>query len=115
MLHHAALEIRRVDLEAEVRFWSLLGFERVDPPSGLIERAAWMQRAGTQIHLFFAQEPVIPPDGHTAVVADDFEATFEALREAGAAPEHHTRHWGAARAFTRSPSGHLVEFMAAAP
>ena len=74
-----------------------------------------MQRDGTQIHLLFADEPVVPPQRHAAVVADDFDATFAALRDAGLEPEEHARHWGAPRAFARTPGGHLVEFMAAPP
>jgi hypothetical protein len=46
-------------------------------------------------------------------VVDDFERTFEALRPFS--PERRAEHWGAARAFVRSPAGHRVEFMAAPP
>jgi catechol 2,3-dioxygenase-like lactoylglutathione lyase family enzyme len=114
-LQHVSLELRRDAVPAEVDFWSLLGFARVEPPPGLVERAAWLQRDGTQIHLLFADAPVVPPEGHCAVVAEDFEAAVAALRDAGFEPEEHTRHWGAARAFVRTPGGHLVEVMAAPP
>ena len=59
--------------------------------------------------------PVIPPSGHAAVVAEDFDATVAALRDAGFTPEERTRHWGAARAFVHSPAGHVVEVMAEPP
>ena len=42
-----------------------------------------MQRGPTQIHLLFAEDPVVPPQGHAAVVVDDFDATVAALGEAG--------------------------------
>ncbi len=48
-------------------------------------------------------------------MADDFDATFARLRDAGFEPDEHARPWGAARAFARTPGGHLVEFMAEPP
>jgi hypothetical protein len=113
MIHHAALEIRREHAADEMRFWGLLGFEAVEPPAALGERALWLERAGTQIHLFFADEPVIPASGHLAVVTPGFDDVFAAL--APFAPERRAEHWGAARAFVTSPAGHRVEFMAAPP
>jgi catechol 2,3-dioxygenase-like lactoylglutathione lyase family enzyme len=114
-LQHVSLEVRRDDVPAELRFWALLGFEEVAPPGTLGEIAAWAQRAGTQIHLLFADAPVVPPGGHAAVVVDDFDATVSALREAGFDPRERTRQWGAARAFVHSPAGHTVELMAEPP
>ena len=114
-LQHVALELRRDGLDAELRFWGLLGFAPVEPPGTLGEHSAWLQRGGTQIHLLLADAPVVPPSGHCAVVADDFAATLDALRGAGLAPEERTRHWGAPRAFVRSPGGHLVELMESPP
>ena len=114
-LQHVTVELRQADTEAEVEFWALLGFERVEPPPPLNEIAVWVQRAGTQIHFLFTDEPIVPQGGHVAIVAEDFDATFAALTDAGFAPEEHPRPWGAARAFTRTPGGHLVEFMAQPP
>jgi catechol 2,3-dioxygenase-like lactoylglutathione lyase family enzyme len=110
-LQHVTVELREADAEAEVEFWKLLGFERVEPPSPINEIALWVQREGTQIHFLFTDEPVVPQGGHAAVVVEDWPATFAALQEAGFAPEEHRRPWGAARAFVNTPSGHLVEFM----
>jgi len=115
VIGHVAIEVRRADVEACARFWALLGFERVDPPAALAERSAWVQAGSTQVHLLFAEEPVVPPDGHVAVVVGDYDATLDALREAGFEPEPRTRHWGSPRAFVRSPAGHRVELMAFAP
>ena len=33
-LQHVTLEIRPADIDAEVAFWALLGFEHVDTPPG---------------------------------------------------------------------------------
>jgi catechol 2,3-dioxygenase-like lactoylglutathione lyase family enzyme len=115
MIQHVALEVRRSDVQACERFWSLLGFEPVDPPPALAARAAWVQRGGTQVHLLFADEPVVPAQGHVAVVAGDYDATLAALREAGLEPDERTQHWGSPRAFVTCPAGHLVEVMASAP
>ena len=114
-LQHVTLELREADVPAELDFWGLLGFERVEPPPPLGEKSAWAQRDGTQIHLLFSDEPVVPAAGHVAVVAEDFAAAFAALTDAGFAPEEHARPWGAARAFVNTPGGHLVEFMEQPP
>ena len=82
MIQHVALEIRRDDVDADLHFWWLLGFERVIAPPALAERSAWVQAGATQIHLLYADEPAVPPEGHVAVVAADYEATLDRLRSA---------------------------------
>ncbi|HEX8160039.1 MAG TPA: VOC family protein [Solirubrobacteraceae bacterium] len=115
MIQHVAIEIRSADADACARFWALLGFERVAPPPALAQRAAWVQRAGTQVHLLFVDEPVIAPQGHVAVVVDDYDGTLGALREAGLDPQPRTEHWNSPRCFVRCPVGHRIELMAFAP
>lgn len=115
MIQHVALEVREPDVAACVRFWALLGFQRVDAPPSLAARATWVQAGGTQVHLLLAEQPVAPPQGHVAVVVQDFDATLAALRDAGFEPDPRTRHWGSPRAFVRCPAGHRVELMAFAP
>ena len=115
MIHHATLETRRDDIEDAVAFWALLGFERVEPPGRLAQIAVWVQRAGTQVHLLFAEDPVAPPQGHTAVIADDYDAAIARLRGAGFEPEETTRDWGSPRSFVVSPGRHVVEVMAFPP
>ena len=110
-----ALEIRESELGRTLAFWRILGFEQVDPPPTLRERAAWVQRGPTQVHLFFSDEPVVPPNGHAAVVVDDWPWVVQELQRAGFEPDERQRHWGAARAFVRDPTGHRVEVMAAPP
>lgn len=68
-----------------------------------------------QVHLLYAELHVVPPEGHTAVVAPDYERTVEALRAAGFALEDRAQHWGAPRSLVRSPGGHRVEIMARPP
>jgi catechol 2,3-dioxygenase-like lactoylglutathione lyase family enzyme len=115
VIAHVAVELHRRDAPAEVAFWALLGFEEVEPPATLRERARWVERAGTQVHLLYAHEPVVPPAGHVAVVAEDFDAALARLRAAGHDPEERAAHWGAPRAQVRTPAGHRVEVMAAPP
>lgn len=115
MLHHAALEVAEAQLGEEVAFWGLLGFVPVEPPEALRGRTTWVQRGDHQVHLLRAEDPVVPPEGHLAVVAQDFEADVAALRAAGHDVQDRAAHWGAARAFATSPAGHRVEVMAAPP
>ena len=115
MLQHVTIEVRRADVDACVRFYALLGFERVDPPESLRGRATWVERDGTQVHLMPVDEPVVPPSGHHAVLVSDYDSTFAALRYAGFEPEPRKEHWGAARSFVLGPAGHRVEVMAGSP
>jgi len=115
VIQHVAIEVREHDVEACVGFWALLGFKTVTPPPALAARAAWVQAGATQVHLLFADKPVVPSEGHIAVVVADYEATLAALRRAGFEPAPRTAYWGSPRAFVRSPAGHRVELMAFAP
>ena len=107
--------MRQEDTDAEVAFWGLLGFAEVPPPGTLRERSRWVQRDATQVHLLFAAKPVIPREGHVAVVAAAFMEVCARLAAVGRIPELRTEHWGAPRAFVTSPAGHRVELMAAPP
>ena len=115
MIQHVAIEVRKADVEACVRFWALLGFERVPAPGALAERSTWVQAGSTQVHLLYADDPVIPPEGHIAVLPADHDATLAALREAGFELSSRTPYWGSPRTFVRCPAGHRVELMAFAP
>lgn len=110
-LHHVSLEVRRSDAEACRDFFVLLGFEKVDTPPGLGDIAVWVQSGDVQLHMLYADEPVIPPQGHVAVVCPDYERTLAALRAAGHRVEDHRNVWGSPRAFAYSPVGHVVEVM----
>jgi catechol 2,3-dioxygenase-like lactoylglutathione lyase family enzyme len=115
VIQHVSLESRRADEEPLVRFFRALGFHPVPAPATLGERATWLQSGATQVHLLWADDPVVPPSGHLAVVADDYDATLAALRADGFEAEPRREHWGVPRAYVRSPGGHLVEVMAAPP
>ena len=115
MIQHVSLETRREDAEACASFFHLLGFADVEPPASLRERARWVQRGPTQVHLLYASDPDVPPHGHIAVVVEEYEDTVAALRRAGHEVEPRAEHWGSPRAYVRDPAGHLVELMAFPP
>lgn len=115
MIQHVTLEAREQDAPAEARFWALLGFTLVEAPVALAGRSLWVERSGTQVHVMYAERPEIPASAHVAVVASDYDEAIARLCAAGHAVEPRTAHWGAARSYTRSPAGHRVEVMAAAP
>lgn len=115
MIQHVAIEVRKRDVEACVRFWALLGFDRVQAPAALAARSAWVQAGPTQVHLLFAEQPVVAPEGHVAVIVGDFAATVVALRDAGFDVAPRTQYWGSPRAFVRCPAGHRVELVAFGP
>lgn len=114
MLHHVGIEVRSDGVERSVEFWRALGFEQVEPPATLSE-FTWLEREGTQIHLMPTESPTVPPRGHIAVVAQDFERDVTALRDLGFKVERRRAHWGAARALAIAPGDHRVELMAEAP
>jgi catechol 2,3-dioxygenase-like lactoylglutathione lyase family enzyme len=115
MLQHASLEIRGHQVDACVGFWRLLGFTQMTPPPMLRDRFTWVERAGTHIHLIPVDEPIAAREGHVAVLAEDYEGTLGALRDAGFEPEPASNAWGAERSFVRDPAGHLVEVMSGLP
>lgn len=111
MIQHVAVETPRALVDACVAFYGLLGFEPVAPPGSLGEIAAWVERDGQQVHLLFSDDPVVPREGHMAVVCPDYDGTLAALREAGVAIDPRTEHWGSPRCFVSDPAGHRVEVM----
>ena len=115
MLQHVAIEVTDAVAGAEAAFFALLGFAEVAPPTGLAGTSRWLQRGGDQVHLLLTDEQVVPPGGHLAVVAPAYAVTLARLAPAGFAPDPRAEHWGAPRAFVRSPGGHRVELMAAPP
>jgi catechol 2,3-dioxygenase-like lactoylglutathione lyase family enzyme len=115
VLQHVTLEVLPGDIARSVEFWELLGFERVEAPAALAETFVWVEREGTQIHLERNEAPVVPPHGHAAVVVADFDGALARLGDAGFEVAPGREHWGAARAKTVAPGGHVVELMAAPP
>ena len=114
MIQHVGLEVERGEVERSVRFWELLGFERVEPPPSLAE-FTWLEREGTQIHLMPTEAPSVPPRGHVAVVTPDFEAAFAAIEAAGFEIERRASTGALRGPKATAPGGHVVELMAAPP
>ena len=108
MIHHVSLESQRADAAAHRRFWTALGFAAVTPPEPLRDRADWYERDGTQIHLLWTDDPVVPAQGHVAVRVDDLDALDVDLEE-------RARHWGERRCYARAPGGHVVELFEVPP
>jgi catechol 2,3-dioxygenase-like lactoylglutathione lyase family enzyme len=115
MIQHVSLECRRDEGDAHRRFWRALGAEEITPPESLRDRAAWLQLGTSQIHLLWADEPVVPPEGHIALHVPDLERALSALSEANFALERRAQHWGAPRAYAHGPGGHIVELFDRAP
>jgi catechol 2,3-dioxygenase-like lactoylglutathione lyase family enzyme len=115
VLHHVSIEVPPPEADRMVEFWGLLGFDEVTSPEALGGTVRWLEREGTQIHLILTEGGTVPVLGHAAVVAPDFEATMEALADAGFEVEESRELWGERRAFAIGPAGHRVELMAAPP
>jgi catechol 2,3-dioxygenase-like lactoylglutathione lyase family enzyme len=117
VLHHVSLEVPAEQVESSAEFWGLLGFERIPAPAPIAPFVSWFESrtSSTQIHLIKVPEPTVPKAGHAAVVAEDFQATFDALAAAGFEVSEARELWGERRAFAHAPGGHLVELMAAPP
>jgi hypothetical protein len=115
MLHHVAIELQPADVERAVEFFSLLGFERVEPPPALADGFTWLERSGTQIHLMHDAHPTVPARAHLAVVTPELEATVARLREHGFETRPGREHWGAPRTHAIAPGGHRIELMAVPP
>lgn len=114
MIQHVTREIRASELEPCISFYGLLGFESVPVPAGIADRAVWLERSGTQIHLMPADD-ASPSTGHVGVVVERYEETVERLRQQGHEVQPRREHWGSPRAYARDPSGNLVELMAWPP
>ena len=110
MIHHVSLEGHRGDTDAHRAFWTELGFAEVTPPAPLRDRAVWFERNGTQVHVLFAETPVVPPDGHVAIQVDDLDALELELEL-----EERAQHWGERRVYARAPGGHRVELFEIPP
>jgi catechol 2,3-dioxygenase-like lactoylglutathione lyase family enzyme len=115
VIQHVSVEVPRERVDDCAAFWELLGFRRVEPPPTLSDRAIWVEREGTQVHLMYADDPVVPPKAHVAVVVADYDRALGALRDGGHDPEPRPEHWGVPRCFVHDPVGHRVEVMAGPP
>jgi catechol 2,3-dioxygenase-like lactoylglutathione lyase family enzyme len=115
VLQHVSLEVPQDEVARTIEFWTLLGFEQAEAPEPIAPYVTWLAREGTQIHLIHTDEATVPPLGHAAVVAADFDDAVKRLREADFEVEATRELWGASRAFAIAPAGHRVELMASPP
>jgi hypothetical protein len=115
VLQHVGIEVAPADLDRAVEFFSLLGFERVEPPPALADGFTWLEHEGTQVHLMHEENPTVPARAHFAVVVPDYDETLERLSEHGFETRPGREHWGSPRAHAIAPGGHRVELMAASP
>lgn len=115
MLQHVGIEIASADVDRAVEFFTLLGFEQVEPPPALAAGFTWLERDGTQIHLMHEEQPTVPERAHLALVVPDFKAALTRLHERGFETRPGREHWGAPRAHAMAPGGQRVELMAAPP
>jgi catechol 2,3-dioxygenase-like lactoylglutathione lyase family enzyme len=117
-IQHVTQEVRRSQLDQCVAFYGILGFRPVQAPSGIGDRAQWLQSSepGTpsQVHLM-TRDDARPSAGHFAIVCGDYDDTLERLRGAGHEVDRRREHWGSPRAYVRDPAGNLVELMAWPP
>lgn len=116
MIQHVNVELSKHQLDACLAFYELLGFDRVEPPGGLEEKAVWLQSGPTQLHLQWWDDPQPTRRGHFALVLGErYAAILDELRAAGRKPERRAEHWGSPRCFVRDPAGNTVELMEFAP
>ena len=115
VLHHVSLEVRPGDVDRTLDFFAALGFEPVPAPDSIAPFVTWLERDANQVHLIHTPEATVPPLGHPAFVAADFDATLGRLRDGGFGVEPADELWGERRAFAVMPGGQRVELMAAPP
>lgn len=110
MIQHVTQEVPPPQLEACVKFYSIIGFAQVRVPAGIEGRALWLERGTTQIHLM-PREDAAPPSGHVGIVVARYDEVLAQLRDEGHEIEPRREHWGSPRAYVRDPAGNLVELM----
>lgn len=102
------------DLDESVRFYQeLFGMEEVPAP-GFPFPVRWLRVGDLQLHLFQSGDPA-PQGHHFGIEVDDFEATYEKVREMGVQEESgyfsnvYELPDGAVQLYVRDPAGNMVE------
>jgi catechol 2,3-dioxygenase-like lactoylglutathione lyase family enzyme len=102
------------DLDESVRFYmDLFGMEEIPAP-GFPFPVRWLRVGYLQLHLFQSEDPA-PGGHHFGIEVDDFEATYEKVREMGVQEESgyfsHVYELpdGAVQLYLRDPAGNMVE------
>ena len=102
------------DLDESARFYTeLFGMEEIPAP-GFPFPVRWLRVGDLQLHLFQSDEPA-PQGHHFGIEVDDFEATYEKVREMGVQEEsgYFSNVFelpdGTVQLYVRDPSGNMVE------
>ena len=114
-LQHVTFEVTAEQVPAHREFWAMLGYEAIETPVPLRDRAVWMRRGASHVHLLIDEAPVVPPRAHAAFVVEEWDATLAALHAAGYESRPAMRLWDCERVYLRAPGGHRVEIMSAPP
>ena len=114
-VHHVALETARPTRERPSRSSPCSASRRSRRRRRCASARAGSSAAATQVHVLYADDPVVPPSGHVAMVVARLRPDPRGLRAAGHTVEDRNPHWGSPRAFATAPGGHRVELMAFAP
>lgn len=130
MISHITLEIDKSLVPAELGFWAILGYKRLQRTRAM-GRTEWLRSWGglaeeglpsSWVHLVPVEHDDVPGSrfgtggrGHPAVVVgSQFERVCEELSRSDHGLVRVEPHWGE-RAFTRCPSGHRVEILSNHP
>ena len=102
------------DLDESVRFYQeLFGMEEIPAP-GFPFPVRWLRVGDLQLHLFQSDGPA-PQGHHFGIEVDDFEATYEKVREMGVQEESgyfsnvYELPDRAVQLYVRDPAGNMVE------
>ena len=102
------------DLDESTRFYQeLFGMEEIPAP-GFPFPVRWLRVGDLQLHLFQSDDPA-PQGHHFGIEVDDFEATYEKVRELGVQEESgyfsnvYELPDGAVQLYVRDPAGNMVE------
>ncbi len=102
------------DLDESVRFYAdLFGMEEIPAP-GFPFSVRWLRVGDLQLHLFQSEDPA-PQGHHFGIEVDDFEVTYEKVREMGV--QQQSGYFsnvfelpdGAVQLYVRDPAGNMVE------
>ncbi len=102
------------DLDESMRFYTeLFGMEEIPAP-GFPFPVRWLRVGNLQLHLFQSDDPA-PQGHHFGIEVDNFEATYEKVREMGVQEESgyfsnvYELPDGAVQLYVRDPAGNMVE------
>lgn len=102
------------DLDESARFYTeVFGMEEIPAPDFPFP-VRWLRVGNLQLHLFQSEAPA-PQGHHFGIDVDDFEATYEKVRELGVQEKEgyfsnvYELPDGAVQLYLRDPAGNMVE------